>query len=486
MMRRREFLQIATVGGAMTLLTRRVHGKHEPEHAGVGRTNPPAASLDPRTATDLSSRNIFENILERLVRFEPNRMTIEPMLAESWEVTPDAIMWKFRLRQGVTFHNGRPFDAAAAKYSLEQVRDRLRVIQAIEIDDAFTIRIATAGPYGALLYLLAEEQAFMVPVNAYEERLGQPIGTGPYKLVDHIPGVKLELQQNETYHRRPPRVRRLSIYVVRESQAQVAMLRAGELQITDGHVEREFAARLNAAQIPPVESPFPRVIAISLNTQEAILRDPRVRVAMTLAINRRQIVTELMQKVRLIDFVALPESPASPREVSGHDYNPAQAKRLLAEAGFSGQVTLTSPERLRPLAELIAAGWKDVGINLEVKFLEPQTFLGNFQQRTLGMTYIFSLRPMFDASFTLDRFVHSKGEFSTSIKPEIDRLIEAARQSPDPGQRAAIYGDIAQKLKDDPPLIPLFQEVAVYGVKGARWKPRPDGLVLGSEIELAG
>jgi peptide/nickel transport system substrate-binding protein len=275
-----------------------------------------------------------------------------------------------------------------------------------------------------------------------------------------------------------------------ERAVQLAAVRAGEIEITDGHADLEFARELERAKIPLAESPAPSVIFVGLNTREPILKDAKVRTAMSLAVNRRQIAESLdWHRVEVIDFVVPPQSLTAPKDVNWYPYDPMQARRLLAEARFSGRVTLAAPGDLQRLAEVIAASWEDVGIGADVKLLEVAAFRRGLQERTLGTAYVLrrsGVRLLWDADFTLYQHVHSKGTFSTYQKPEIDRLIDTARREFDVRKRAEIYAQVAQLLKDDPPFIPLFQEVVTYGVRRVHWKPRVDGLVLGSEIDLKG
>jgi peptide/nickel transport system substrate-binding protein len=483
MVTRRDFLRATTAGAVLTHVPGRVEAKDEPDHVAVAQTSPPG-SLDGRVALNRTGRNVVENAQEHLVRRDKT-LALVPGLAETWRRVSNT-MWEFRLRKGVKFHNGDAFDATSVVYSIEKSKGALPILADLQVKDATTVTFVTHEPYAPLPYVLADV-LYLVPTGHYEKSPTHPIGTGPFQLVEHKQGQMLELRRNESYYGDKPLVRRLSFHLIPEKASQITALAKNQVQITDGYADRDFGEQLKRSSLPLVQSPAPGVVFVGLNPQDPALKDPRVRIAMNMVIDRKRLVEKMDLSVRLLDFVVPPQAIAAPRDVPWYGYEPTRAAQLLKEAGFSGRVTLAASSELVSLAKQIAGEWEAARIPTEVIVFDSKVFFEKLRQRSLGSAYLIRRTTrLWDPDWVLHGYAHSAGIFSNYKNPEVDKLIDLGRRSAEPSQRSMVYGNIAERLKGDPPFVPLFQELYTYGVRGAIWKPRADGLILGNEIDPKG
>ena len=179
------------------------------------------STFDPQFCTDSGTESINKNIYNNLVKFDKD-MNLVPDLAESWELSPDGLTWTFKLRQGVTFHDGTPFNAEAVKATYERILDEnvgspnrsvLEAISKIDVVDDNTVNITTATPCGSLLHQLAHPTAAIISPTALEtygdQYASHPTGTGPYKFVEWKTGEEVTLERNENYFDGAPQVQKV-------------------------------------------------------------------------------------------------------------------------------------------------------------------------------------------------------------------------------------------------------------------------------------
>jgi peptide/nickel transport system substrate-binding protein len=273
-----------------------------------------------------------------------------PALATSWTESPDGLVYEFMLRTGLTFHNGDPFTAEDVKFSFlryqgiaaQQLHER---VKAIDIIDPSHLRVVLHTPWPDFLTVYSAQvsrAAWIVP-KQYIERVGDegfkrhPIGLGPYRFVRLDPGVALVLEANDRYWRKPPAIHQIIIKYVPDPSTRLAMLKTGEADIVWDMIGDEGAAITADPQLRLVGAGGSVIEWLEFLDQwdpTSPWHDRRVRLAANLAIDK-QVICETVRRgcVRLTGSI-IPRTFAFALPLEPFPYDPAQAKRLLAEAGY--------------------------------------------------------------------------------------------------------------------------------------------------------
>ncbi|HEY8923132.1 MAG TPA: ABC transporter substrate-binding protein, partial [Polyangia bacterium] len=311
----RAVLVAAALAGPAGLLgcdSRRDGSSHLRDRLVVARPSD-ATNLDPARASDLESLEVAEQVFGRLVRFTAGRPEPEPDLATRWEVSADGKVWTFDLRPGVTFHDGTPFDADAVVFSFERqiVADHpahepdfvwaksYRNIRRVVALGRLRVQFQIDRPYAPFLANLAIGPASIVSptaVRSFGTKFGRhPVGTGPYRFLEWIPGDRITLERNESYWDRPARIRYLVMLQLRDSRQRMQAIESGAADV----VEQLDPDDIPLVRLDPdlrlVSAPASLVSYIALNTRHRPFDDPRMRRAVAHAIRRDAIVRFVYQ-----------------------------------------------------------------------------------------------------------------------------------------------------------------------------------------------
>src|SRR5215467_4474261 len=385
----------------------------QPKGGGVIRiAEREAPGLDPHLSISFLTHSYVSLVYSQLVRFpngpeqkSPTDFSILPDLAEKWTTSKDGTVYTFFLRKGVKFHNkapvnGREVTAEDVKYSLERFmaksgfRERFELVKSIDAIDRYTVRITLKEPYAPFLNHLANPSFCVILPREAEDKFkdfNQPdavIGTGPFILKSYEKGVRMVFERNPDYFMKPlPYLDGVVVDITPDAAARLAVLRAGKADLPHvwGWVSPEEARALKKTNPEMVVTPF-QVIGqgfIYMRTDQPPFNDVRVRRAMSLAIDRKAWNEALLFAEGCIDAGPIPCAlkewkldaakiePARAKYLVGYD--PAEAKRLLAEAGFPRGFTtpmLHWPGYVVPWRsyyELAAENLGKVGINVELK-----------------------------------------------------------------------------------------------------------------------
>ena len=367
------------------------------------------SSLDPHFALVGANQTIAQHLFDALVGFDRNLQPVAGLTAFS---NPEPDIWEFRIREGARFHDGTPVTAEDIRFSLERmprvpnspapfVRMQASVI-GMEVIDSRTIRLRSRGPDPSVV--LNGMTAYIVPAHVARDastadfNSGRAaIGSGPWRYAGWQPGSHLALARNDDYWGAKPAFARATIRPIANEAARLAALLAGDVDLID-HVPAGDLARLRAnAAIAVTSSPSARVIYIGLDQANEVspfvtardggklasnpLKDARVRKALTLAISRTAIADRVLQGG------GHPTGQLAVRGQVGYDpdlalpaYDPALAKRLLAEAGFPDgfRLTLHSPNNRyvedSKTAQALAQFWTRIGIDARVELMPANVF----------------------------------------------------------------------------------------------------------------
>ena len=489
-----------------------------PRRGGVFRVPvPEAPTLDPHQSAGFVPHLYASMVYSHLVRFPsgpeaqgPGDQRILPDLAEKWEfTTPTTVV--FKLRRGVRFHrkppvDGREVTAEDVKFSLERfrakspLRDRLETVQAIDVVDRHTVRIVLREPFAPLLNHLASPAHCVILPREIEEKfkdLNQPeavIGTGPFVLKSYQRGVRAVYERNPDYFMPGlPYLDTVHLEGVPEQNTRLSMLRAGKIELAhwwgwltpdEGNVLKKTNPELTVTKHVIVDMPH-----IWMRTDQPPFNDVRVRRAVSLAIDRNAWREALLSGEGCLDAGPVPCAmtdwklpadklpPAARKYLDGYD--PVEAKRLLAEAGFGRGFTtpifhwLGYAPPWRSFYELAAENLGRVGITAELK---PEEY-GKFSSTTaLGKFEKMAMGPFGAADTEVDAFLYelffsgSPRNHSRVADPELDRMLIAQRREMDPARRREIVHAIQRYLADKAyyiylPMWPRFIAHPAY-VKG--------------------
>ena len=406
-----------------------------------------------------------------------------PSLAESWTQSRDGLVYEFVLRKNARFHNGDPVTAEDVKFSFDRYKgaaakllhDRVREVQIV---DPGRVRFHLKEPWPDFMTFYgtsATGAAWIVP-KKYVEKVGDdgfkkaPVGAGPYRVVSFTPGVELVMEAFAGYWRKVPSVKRLVFRSMPDEATRAAALKAGDVDfvyLLSGplaeEVKRTPGLRL-AAAMPP------GVVFLDLPEQwdpKSPWHDLRVRQAAGFALDRaglNQAETLGLSRPtgglipRVLDFARAYDPPA---------YDPARAKRLLAEAGYpngfdAGDLTPFPP--FFSLAEAIGNYLQAVGIRTRMRTMERATFLTSWREHKLRGVIMGLGAPAGNAATRIEVYATKGGIYSAGEVPEIEALFQRQARELDRKKREGLLHQIQQIMYDRAMYVPIYELAFLWGI----------------------
>jgi len=464
-------------------------------------------SMDPHVAPTFTASALHQHVFDTLVSMDP-KYAIEPSLATAWRAVSDTA-WEFDIRQGVTFSDGKPLTAEDVAFSLARVNSvrhgagtyapYARPISRVTVLGPHRIRLETATPYPQLLLDVARLRVVSASVgDAATADFNQgraAIGTGPFRLIRWTPGERLEFTRNPTYWGEAPVWDNVTFRPISNDAARLAALLSGTVDLID-KVPMNDVARLRGDQrVTVFAHDGNRSMFLVPDTAREVspfvtdrdgkplepnpLRDVRVRRALSLAINRAGL-TE-----RAMDSLATPANQAAPEGMFGYAsalpaaaYDPAAARRLLAEAGYPNGFRLTlhcSNGRYvndRQTCLQVVQMLSRIGIDAQAE-AEPQSVFMTRMTAFNASLLLNGWGSTGDNLVVLRQAVHSVdpsrgyGGFNRGryANPDVDRLIEQAAQTLDDSRRAALQGEAMQRAMEDVGLVPLYTAQWIWATR---------------------
>ena len=445
-------------------------------------------NLDPTSGAAAAIKAVtFPTVYQGLVKLGPGG-SVEPLLASGWTVSPDGLTYRFRLRQGVRFQDGAPFDAQAVKFSLDRARSpastnsqkpRFAVIGRVDIIDPYTVDIRLKHRYGGFLEVLGWGDAVMVSPGSIATDATRPVGTGPFRFSQWRRGDSISLARNPDYWGRPARLTGVTFKVIADPSAALAALKAGDVDGFDGFPAPEALKSLQAdprfvVRIGPSEAET----LVALNNRRAPLNNLLVRRALSYAIDRRAIIQGAMFGYgQPIGSHYPPQDPGYVDLTGLYPHDPARARALLAEAGyphgFEIGLKLPPPAYARRAGEIVAAELAEVGVRAKIENVEWAQWLAQvFGRHDFDMTIVAHVEPM-------DYDIYARDDYYFGYSnPRYKQLLAQLDDSLDPGRRAVILGEMQRTLAADAVNLFLFEYPAI-GVWSAKvkdiWAPTPVG-----------
>jgi peptide/nickel transport system substrate-binding protein len=505
----------ATVGGVAlaTSPASIVGGSNLVVRAGKTQTLTVALSSEPPSLfqnleDEPQAYSVYDAIFEYLVKPDARRPNAgpQPQLAVSWRPIGTAA-WEFKLRQGVKFHNGEVWDAEAAKINFDVLFtikppspfvSRIAQFDHAEVKDKYTLIIHTKGRWATAPIGLSEIQ---MAAPAYLKRVGaqafaqHPIGTGPFKFANWAKGQAITLDRNPTYWGGRPNLDQLVFRGIPDPETRFAALQSGEIQmLTDLNVNDVPAAirkGFRVAHTRVAQSILISPYIVDARKAHHPIGDPRVRLAMNLAINRPLIIKAILNgfAFSLGGQVTGPDAFGWNPYIKEYPYNPNRAKALLAEAGHKNGVDLGTfwigvPGQFlkqREFAQVLVQQFAASGMRVHLRFVEYATFLKMaLQQHNLDYMHQsgWQYYPAMDASFALQWYATPNFPIiHTGLgDPHYDKVFAASQQTFDQHRRLSLLRQCQRIIHDKPGPITLWQHVQIFGVSKTvtGFTPTPD------------
>ncbi len=457
------------------------------------------SSLDIATEYEAAAMAVNRVVYERLVQYDMDTTEIAPELATSWEVSDDGLEWTFHLREGVKFHDGTDFNAAAVKYSFERVLEinqgpawMLSSIDKIETPDDYTVKFYLSEPFSAFLPVLANiwgtgiVSPTAVQDNEVDGDLGKEymqnhmVGTGPYKFVEWSHGEYIKLERNEdywggwdTYADSKP-IDEVVIKFITEPATQRLMLEQGDVDIAMNIAVADIADVANEDGITLISKPSLMATYIRFNVTKPPLDNVKVRQAIRLALDYDGVINQIMN-----GYAIQMQGPASVGLLGHNDdltvykQDLEQAKALLEESGVETPFTLeyvyeTGQEDRRMVGELLQANLAELGINLELHTLPWESRWGRVASAAQSAPPALTANGWWPDYADVQNFLypmyHSSQWPPNSLNigfygnPEVDALLDQALAESDDEARFELYRQAQALIDADAPDMDLYQK----------------------------
>lgn len=457
--------------------------------------------LDPSLGRTYVGRIVFSAFCDKLFDID-EKLNIVPQLALSHETSADGKAMTIKLRPGVKFHDGEPFDAEAAKFSIERHinmpgsfrKSELASVDHVEVLDPLTIKLVLKNPYAPLIAQLTDRSGMMVSpkaVKEYGDKFGlHPVCAGPYKFVERVQQDRMVFERFADYWNKDNVfIDRVVFLPIVDATVRLANLKSGGLDL----IERVLATDIKDVQSDSrlVLSTAPELgyLGLTINTNndksKGALTNVKVRQALDLAIDREALnqvafngeFTPGNQWVSPSHPYYQPSSPIRPRDVE-------KAKALLKEAGVSPPVSIDymvpKGSEYEAVAQVVQSMAAEAGFDLKIRLIE---FATSFKEVQAGNFQVFQINwsGRIDPDGNSYVFLHTgapqnDGGYSN---PEADKLMEEARLTSDLAERKAIYEKLTKIIINDEPIIYLYHKNLLFGhtKKLEGYRPVPDGLV---------
>ena len=484
MIDRRNLLASGALAGLTALLPLHSMAQAKKETVNLALTLEPPV-LDPTASASSSIAEITQyNIFETLTKINPDG-SVSPLLAESWEVSPDLKTYTFRLRKGVKFQNGQPFNAETVKFSLERAgsdkstnKDK-RSFSGLKIRviDAFTIEVVTQEIDPDFLFVMGQGTSIIVEPKSAATNTTQPVGTGPYKLGQWQKGASITLVAWPEYRdANKIRIKRATFRFIPDSAAQVAALMAGDVDAFPRATPRSVPQFQKDPRFQVIVSGSRAKTILAINNGRKPLNDVRVRKAIAAAIDRKTIIEGAAEGYGVpIGSHYVPGAFGYVDTTGINPHNLDKAKALLKEAAVQLPLKLTMTLPPAPYArqggEIIAAQLAKVGIEVKLQNVEwAQWLSGTYGNKQYDLTMISHVEP-----FDLGNFAKPDYYWAYDSQ-EFRDLFEKIKNTPKSTDRARLLGEAQRMLASDAVHGFLYQPqwvtIANKNLRGL-WKDMP-------------
>jgi peptide/nickel transport system substrate-binding protein len=478
-----------------------------------------AITLDPADATDGESSAITQNIFETLVKYKEESTEVEPGLAESWTTSADGLVWTFKLKQNIKFHDGTNFDADAVKFNYDRQMDAKNPyrftgkfeywhlffanVEKMEVKDPQTITFTLKDKDPTFLANLA---MFTMGISSPQgiktngkDVFKNPVGTGPFKFGAWAQNEKVLLKANTDYWGEKPKIRNLIFKPIPDNAVRLLELEKGSIQGMDG-INPDDIARIEAnKELKIMTQPGMNVGYMAFNTDKPPMNNVKVRQAINYAIDKAALVKAFFAdgKVGMVASNLIPPTIWSYNtKITPSKFDMAEAKKLIKESGadLSRTLDLWAMPVARPympqpqkIAETIQADLKEIGIKTKIVSYDWGTYLDKVAKGEHDMCLLGWIGDNGDPDNFLYTFLSSnntkKGSASNYAfykNPEMDKYLNEAKKELDKAKRTDLYMKAQELSNKDLPYMPLFHSTQMVAFRSnvMGYKLHPTGAKL--------
>ena len=459
--------------------------------------------LDPTLARTFVGRIVFAALCDKLFDID-EKLNIVPQLAESHTWSADGKALTIKVRPGVTFHDGEKLDAAAVKYNIERHktmagsnrRGELALVTTVDVVDPTTARLNLSAPFSPLLAQLADRAGMMVSPKAAQaagDKFGaNPVCSGPFKFVERVAQDRIVLERHPNYWNKGAIFFDKVTYLpIVDATVRLANLKSGQLDFIERMAASDVAAMKNDSRFKISKITEIGYQGITMNVgksdaakNNAIGKDPRVREAFELALDREGIVQVVMEGEAAVgnQWVA-PDNPYYAKNMPIPKRDVARAKALLQQAGVPNPtVMLMTPTTsdAQKIAQVVQAMVKDAGFDVKIQSTEFATSL-NLADKGEYDAYVLAWSGRADPDGNIYSFDACKQplNYAGYCKQDVDDLLTKSRTTSDPAERRKAYEQIAAVVLKDRPIVYLYHRhwLWAYTNKLSGLRTVPDGLV---------
>ena len=459
--------------------------------------------LDPTLARTFVGRIVFAALCDKLFDID-EKLAIVPQLATAYEWSADSKALTLKLRPGVTFHDGEKFDAAAVKYNIERHktmagsnrRGELALVTTVDVVDPATVRLNLSAPFAPLLAQLADRAGMMVSPKAAQaagDKFGaNPVCSGPFRFAERVAQDRIVLERFANYWNKGDiHVEKVVYLPIVDATVRLSNLKSGQL---------DFIERLASSDVPALKSDARFKISkiteigyqgITINVGKSDLaqknplgKDPRVREAFELALDRQGIVQVVMDGEAAVgnQWVA-PDNPYYAKNMPVPKRDVARAKALLAEAGVPNpSFTLMTPTTsdAQKIAQVVQAMVKEAGFDVKIQSTEFATSL-DLADKGQYDAYVLAWSGRADPDGNIFSFDACKQplNYAGYCRPEVDEILNKSRTTRDPAERRKLFEQLAATALKDRPIVYLYHRhwLWAYTAKLSGLRAVPDGMV---------
>ncbi|HIP97417.1 MAG TPA: ABC transporter substrate-binding protein, partial [Anaerolineae bacterium] len=483
----------------------------------VGLATESIDTFDPADYRDRPTETVLRNMFDGLVtRTTTNKVV--PQIADSWEWIDNKTL-EFKLKQGVTFHNGEPLTAEDVKFTFERTitenaieypephtaarKGLIAPLEEVEVVDDYTVRLHFSKPWPVALQMLCHHQ--IVPKD-YMEQVGtegfiaHPIGAGPFKFVEGSLDTQVVMERFNNYYGGSknlppvglPYLKRVIFRMLPEASTRVAALQAGEVHIIQQVPPQMYDTLQADPNIVVKTCAGTRPFWMEMNVHKPPFDDVRVRQAMNYAVNAELLVEKILGgRGIVIPGPLSPYNNFADHTLQPYGYDPEKAKALLAEAGYKPEdisFVIDAKEAYKERAEALAGQFQELGIDATVRLwdysvLKPllregerMAFAGDWGDSAFDPVGHFEAKWH---TWDPEGKVNGRGNFSTYSNPRVDELIEMGETEADVAKRHEIYNEAQRIIYEEAPAVFLFlpEEIEACAVKVRNWAPSPDSRI---------
>jgi peptide/nickel transport system substrate-binding protein len=463
-------------------------------------------TFEPNNVNTMTDVNIENHVFDSLIRMDDHQQ-LQPMLALSWKMLDDQKTWQFKLRQGVTFQDGEPFNAETVKYDFERGLDPQYKwtgntpgyvftsigLKSVEVVDDYTVNLVLDRFEPDTPGYISE--AYIYPVKYYQDNsletvAAKPVGSGPYELKEWVKDDHLTLERWDGYWGPKPPIKTITFRVIPEPSTAVAELLAGNVDVVSG-VPPDQAATVNASSNAHMETVIGgRRIYIGFEQNCTgpgckEVKDVRVRQALNMAVDVQSILDGLLGPGVAKREGGMVNPPNKSAAIQPYPFDVAGAKKLLTEAGYPDgfKCTMATPNGRYTddvqIAQAVASQLKEnVNVDCDVQPYEWSVYSGMAHTKQLPALFLLGTGSDFlSAWYDLSDLnsLDATTNYVNWTNPEWDKLVKELGTTTDPAARKNITDQLQMIVHDDAPWLFIYMQVGWYGVSNSvNWTPRAD------------